>query len=195
MSEYVPPVPAKPQPHPIKEGMEGLEKLLYVSRSPQERALLALTFLCGLRVTEARRVVVADIDKFQGTLVVEGKGDRRRIIPLSDRVYKILEERIIEIINEAEDEDREPLADAVGGTSLVGVADKTARRWITRMGKDAGLGRVISSHDGRATFATHVLSKTQNIRVVQELLGHASSAQTEVYTGVSMDSMRDAVDF
>lgn len=187
LSEYVPPKPAKPQPHPIDEKMDGFKKLVFVSRSAEERALLALTFLCGMRVTEARSVVVADIDKFDGTVVVEGKGDKRRIVPLSDRAYELLEERIVEI-------DADPHG-SMEETPLVSASDKTARRWITRLGKDAGIGRSISSHDGRATFATVVLDHTQNIRVVQELLGHASVAQTEVYTGVEMDSMKKAVNF
>lgn len=187
LKEYVPPKPAKPQPHPIEEGMEGFKKLVFVARNAQERALLTLTFLCGLRVTEARRVVLDDIDKFDGTLTVHGKGDKRRIVPLSERAYELLEERIIEISTD-------PNA-RWDSTPLVDVSDKTARRWITRMGVDAGLGRNISSHDGRATFATTVLNNTQNIRVVQELLGHASVAQTEVYTGVEMSAMKQAVNF
>lgn len=187
LSEYVPPTPAKPQPHPIQEGMEGFEKLAFVARNSQESSLLALTFLCGLRVSEARCIVIESIDKFRGTLAVNGKGDKRRIVPLSDRAYGMLEDRIMEI---AADPNGDPAT-----TPLVDVADKTARRWITRMGEDAGLGRAISSHDGRHTFATHVLSKTQNIRVLQELLGHATVTQTQTYTGVEMDAMRKAVNF
>lgn len=185
LSEYIPPTPAKPQPHPIKEGMEGLERLMTVSRSPSERSLLGLTFLCGLRVTEARRVTPEHVDMFRDTLVVEGKGERRRIVPLGLTAREVIQERLDEIDKEGLPED----------TPLIDVADKTARRWITRMGKEAGIGRPISSHDGRATFATQVLNHTQNIRVVQELLGHASVAQTEVYTGVSMDSMKQAVNW
>jgi len=66
---------------------------------------------------------------------------------------------------------------------------------ITLLGERAGLSRPIASHDLRATFGTAVFNKTGNLRTAQELLGHSSSATTEIYTGVDLKQMRDGVDF
>jgi site-specific recombinase XerD len=80
-----------------------------------------------------------------------------------------------------------------GDSPLVGINERHARKVITSLGAKIGLERRISSHDLRATFATAVYDKTMDIRLVQELIGHATSAQTEVYIGVNLDKMREAV--
>jgi integrase/recombinase XerD len=75
---------------------------------------------------------------------------------------------------------------------VIHYSNRSARKAITAMGKRAGLSRAISSHDLRATFATELVNRGVNIRTVQELLGHASVATTEIYTGVGMDAMKAA---
>ena len=82
-----------------------------------------------------------------------------------------------------------------GDGYLVHYEDRSARKCITSLGRKAGLSRAISSHDLRATFATILNDRNVNIRVIQELLGHSSVATTEIYTGVGMQALADAVDF
>ena len=79
---------------------------------------------------------------------------------------------------------------------LISYQDRFSRELIKNLGRRAGVRREISSHDLRATFATEALGHCDNnIRVVQELLGHASVNTTEIYTGVRMDQMKKAVNF
>lgn len=181
LSEYVAPKPARPQPHPIPEGMSGVDLLVAVCEDMQEVALIVLTFMCGMRISEARRVKPEDINQATQVVHVVGKGDKGRNIPLSERAMLLLNKRIDEIPENDHD------------TTLVDMIDRTARRRFTKIGQRAGLERQIKSHDGRHTVATDMMRRGVPMRVVQEFLGHASITQTETYTGVEMDDMRKAV--
>ena len=183
LDEYDAPTPARPQPHPIPEGMTGVDLLLAHCQDMKEVALITLTFLCGLRISEALRITRADIDLARKTMTVNGKGSKFRVIAVSDRAIHLLEKRLAEI--DASDTT----------TTLVDMIDRTARRRFTAIGKRAGLSRQIATHDGRHTIATHLMRNGTPMRVVQEILGHASITQTETYTGVEMDDMRAAVNF
>lgn len=183
LDEYDAPTPARPQPHPIPEGMTGVDLLLAHCQDMKEVALITLTFLCGLRISEARRITRADIDLARKTMTVNGKGSKFRVIAVSDRAIHLLEKRLAEI--DASDTT----------TTLVDMIDRTARRRFTAIGKRAGLSRQIATHDGRHTVATHLMRNGTPMRVVQEFLGHSSITQTETYTGVDMDDMRAAVNF
>lgn len=181
LSEYVAPKPARPKPHPIPEGMTGVDLLVAVCEDMQEVSLIVLTFMCGMRISEARRVRPQDVDPMNKTVHVVGKGDKSRDIPLSDRALALLNKRIEEI--EEFDHD----------TPLIDMIDRTARRRFTKIGERAGLERKIKSHDGRHTVATDMMRRGVPLRVVQDFLGHATITQTETYTGVEMDDMRAAL--
>ena len=184
MEDYRPPRAQKSQPHPISEGIAGVEAMIEAAESPAERALVALTGLCALRVSEARSVKCADFDISDLTRVsvtVRGKGDKQRTVPVSARAWEAVQYAFIQAHN--------------SGAYLVPLSDSGARRAFSRIGRKAGLARPVASHDGRATLATAALNGGANIRVVQEILGHASVTTTQVYTGVSNDSMREAVTF
>jgi len=177
LSDYLGPKPAKPQPHPLKEGGEGVDTMLNLCRSDTHRNLIALTGMVGLRVGEAVTVTHDDIDIVERTIKVRGKGDRERVVPVSDRAMRVL---------------AFTLAHRTAEPRLVPLHERSARKAITRLGERAGLARRASSHDMRATFATEAYAATKDLRAVQELLGHADSRTTQVYTGVSMDAMRRA---
>ncbi len=74
-------------------------------------------------------------------------------------------------------------------------SDRVARAIVTRLGRLAKLAREISSHDLRATYATIIQSKTKDILVLKELLGHASVTTTQAYPLTSLEAMREAVEF
>ena len=71
--------------------------------------------------------------------------------------------------------------------------DRGARNAIKNLGKRSGLRREVASHDLRATFATDLLNRGVNIRIVQELLGHSSVETTQIYTATTLEAMREAV--
>ncbi len=175
---YNAPTPPRATPHPLPEGVPGVLRMIDVATVDHHRALIALCGLAGLRVGEALTVRASDIDPDRRTLYVRGKGDHHRVVPLSDRAWPIIA----------------PVWATRYATNdlLVTVSERVARDIITRLGKRAGLSRTVSSHDLRATFATAAYQKTKDLRAVQDLLGHASSVTTELYTLATEESMRTA---
>lgn len=190
LSKYKAPKPAPPQPHPIPEGIDGVKAMIARTRNSQHKALCALTGLLGLRVGEAITVRPCDFNVSEMTLTVRGKGDKTRVVPVSDYAWQCIRlqysKRIVG--------DGRRSFDAGYQLPLVSLTNRGARKAITRHAKNAGLSRHVASHDMRATFATAAYQKSKDLRAVQELLGHASSVQTQVYTGVSMSTMREAAD-
>ena len=181
LGDYSPPTPAKGTAHPLPEGLEGVRRLLNIATNERQRALIALCGFCGLRVAEALSVKPSDFDLHEMTLLVRGKGDKRRIVPVSSEAWSVLCNPVTR-------------AFADGDREIVQLKDRFARRIITELGVKAGLKRHISSHDLRSTFGTAVYDKTLDIRVTQELLGHSSSQTTELYTQVTLGKMRGAVE-
>lgn len=181
LDEYSAPTPARGMPHPLPEGIDGVKRLIEAARQENQIALVALCGLCGLRVAEALSVRPSHFNHDTRTLSVRGKGDKTRIVPVSELAWHYLAAPVTRAFL---DSDRQ----------VVGLKDRFARRVITDLGVRAGLQRHISSHDLRATFATAVYDKTLDLRVTQELLGHSSSQTTELYTGVTMSKMRGAVE-
>ena len=180
LTEYSAPTPARGMPHPLPEGIEGVKRLIAAARQENQVALIALCGLCGLRVAEALAVKPEDFGT-NGMLLIRGKGDKERHVPVSELAWSYLARPVTRAYVE-------------GGREVVGLKDRFARRVITDLGVRAGLQRHISSHDLRATFATAVYDKTLDLRVTQELLGHSSSQTTELYTGVSVAKMQAAVE-
>lgn len=181
LHDYSVPTPAKGTPHPLPEGIDGVKRLIAATRNEKQQALIALCGYCGLRVSEALGVFPRDLDLHEMLLTVRGKGDKTRIVPVSSACWEVI---AVPYTRAACD----------GGRAVVGLKDRFARRIITDLGRKAGLQRDIASHDLRATFATAVYDKTRDIRVVQELMGHASSQTTEIYTLVGTKKMREAVE-
>jgi site-specific recombinase XerD len=180
LGDYLAPTPARPVPHPIPEGMDGVLAMLEEAEQQEHLNLVALCGLAGLRVGEAVVARVTDIDTLARTMKVRGKGDKERIVPVSDRLLAILEPTLQ--MHDLDD------------PRLVPLHERTARKVITRLAERASLARSVSSHDLRATFATAAYERSGDLRAVQELLGHSDSRTTEVYTGISMAAMRAAGD-
>ena len=181
LHEYRAPKPGRAMPHPIPERAEGLARMVAAAHNPQHKALIGSCGYIGMRIGEALAFHTSWFDPHERTLRIRGKGDKERIVPVSSEAWDIIEEAFI--------------AAMMGDGYLIKMQDRSARKAITSIGKRAGLSREVSSHDLRATFATVLLEKGVNIRIVQELLGHTSVEQTIVYTGTEMRDMRDAVEF
>ena len=182
LTDYNAPDPGKGQPHPIPEGVDGVRRLIAAAKRERQVVLISLCGLCGLRVSEALSIRAQDISTHSRTLRVRGKGDKTRFVPISEEAWGHIQVPIMRSIIEGSED-----------TPLVNMNERHARKDITTLGERAGLSRRISSHDLRATFATAVYDKTRDIRIVQELLGHASSNQTEIYVGVNAVRVREAV--
>jgi site-specific recombinase XerD len=182
LKDFIAPKPGKAIPHPIPEGLAGIERLLDAARNPEQCALIGLCGHAGLRISEARGIMVANFDLHSMMLTVRGKGDKTRVVPISKRAWSATSEAYLN-------------AACNGDPHLIHYKDRSARYVVTSLGKKAQLKRPISSHDLRATFATLAYDYTRDIRVVQELLGHSSTETTQLYTGISEEKLRNAVNY
>lgn len=182
LKAYNPPTPGVQKPHPLPGGRADLERLLAVANVEWQQILIALTGLCGLRISEARTLPPEAVDLHRRSLKFMGKGDRVREVMCSARAWDIIRVPAMEAMLEDK-------------PSIINCSDKTARYTITMLGRKAGIARPISSHDLRATFATEAYRKSKDIRAVQELLGHANVQQTMVYVLSTDEDQRNAASF
>jgi integrase/recombinase XerD len=158
-------------------------------RALRDRALLETLYAAGLRVSEATALDVDDIDLEDGAVRAFGKGSRERLVPLGRSARQALESWLVR--------GRPSLAGPRSGPALFLNARGTR---LTRQGcwkilrhhaRHAGLEADVSPHVLRHSFATHLLAGGADIRSVQELLGHASLATTQVYTKVTQERLRE----
>lgn len=181
LMDYKPPRPGEPVPHPLKEGMAGIRKMIANASNLDQLALAALQGYFALRVSEARSITAASFDTDSMTLTVRGKGDKVRYLPYSAETFAILEMAY-----------RRSAAD---GKPLVRLSDSGARFAIKRMAYLACLAGNPSSHDLRATCLTDLYDRTHDIRLVQDFAGHVSIEQTKIYIRTNREAMRAAVNF
>ena len=149
----------------------------------RDRAMLELLYATGLRVSELINLKQSQVNFNQGVLRIIGKGDRERLIPLGDESQRWLQEFIdgprMEILLERQTDYLFPTRRG----------DRMTRQafWhiIKRYTKKAEIEGKLSPHTLRHAFATHLLNNGVNLRDVQELLGHADLATTQIYTHVT----------
>jgi site-specific recombinase XerD len=154
----------------------------------RDRALLELLYASGARVGEVCGLDLAGLDLPQGLVRLHGKGDKDRIVPLGAPAVDALRDYLAG--------GRPALAGGTTSDALLlntrgrrlGVRD--ARTVVERTAVAAGLGHV-TPHTLRHSFATHLLEGGADLRVVQELLGHASLATTQRYTHLSRGRLRE----
>ncbi len=155
----------------------------------RDRALLELVYGSGLRVSEACSVAVADLDLAAGRLRVTGKGDKQRIVPVGGAAADAIETYLRDARPELErGRGAAELFLSVRGRRL---SASDVRRIVARGMARAGLPRR-SPHALRHAFATHLLENGADLRSIQDMLGHASVATTQVYTHVSVRHLKSA---
>ncbi len=160
----------------------------------RDRALLELLYAAGLRITEALRLDGDDLDLTGGSVRVVGKGDRERVVPVGDVAVDWLA-RYLDVgrpVLAAADRSRS----ARGGPVFLSDRGRRLGRnhaWalVKRSAATAGLGDRVSPHTLRHSFATHLLEGGADLRVVQELLGHASISTTQIYTHLTGERIRE----
>ena len=179
LEDYVPPPTPPSTPRPLTGGLEAIARMLEVAVGDDERCMIALCGFSGLRISEARSVTPAAIALEDGLpwVTVTGKGYKRRSVAVPLRAW----EQIEPVMGKRHPD--EP---------LVRLSDSQARKAWAASSRRAGLGRT-STHQGRATAATELLARTGNLRLVQEVLGHATVATTQVYTQVPRSAIAAAM--
>ncbi|TME80734.1 MAG: tyrosine recombinase, partial [Chloroflexi bacterium] len=157
----------------------------------RDRALLELLYASGLRISEALRLDREDLSTDGGFVRVIGKGDKERLVPVGEVALSWLETYLTEV---------RPawLRDGMarGGALFLtprGLRLARQQAWsaLKRAARRAGLDERITPHTLRHSFATHLLEGGADLRVVQELLGHASISTTQLYTHVTGERVRE----
>ncbi|WGX94422.1 site-specific tyrosine recombinase XerD [Nocardioides sp. L-11A] len=200
-----PPRPAKRLPKALP--LADVEAILEAAGAPdtplalRDRALLEVLYGTGARISEAvgldvddvSHLAVPELDPADATLLLRGKGGKERLVPVGSYARAALSAYLVR-----------------GRASLIGVSTgstssaalflnarggrlsrQSAWATLVKAAERAGVTRDVSPHTLRHSFATHLLDGGADVRVVQELLGHASVTTTQVYTLVTVDNLRE----
>ncbi len=191
--EVRPPTPARRLPKALS--VHQVELLLAApdEATPlglRDRALLELLYGTGARISEAVGLAVDDLQREAGLVRLDGKGGKQRLVPVGSFAARAVETYLVR--------GRPALVAAGTGTPALFLNARGGRlsrqsAWtVLRQAADrAALGIEVSPHTLRHSFATHLLDGGADVRVVQELLGHASVTTTQVYTLVTVDRLRE----
>jgi integrase/recombinase XerD len=188
-----PPVPARRLPKAIS--VDQVEALLSAPDDDtalglRDRALLELLYGTGARISEAVGLDVDDLDRQAGLVRLDGKGGKQRVVPVGSYAGEAVEAYLVR--------GRPSLAAAGVGTPALFLNARGGRlsrqsAWtvLRSAAQRAGITTGVSPHTLRHCFATHLLDGGADVRVVQELLGHASVTTTQVYTLVTVERLRE----
>jgi integrase/recombinase XerD len=192
-----PPAPTKRLPKALP--LSDVEAILEASGAAgttlalRDRALLEVLYGTGARISEAVGLDVDDLDLDEGTVLLRGKGSKERMVPVGSYAQAAVSAYLVR--------GRPELASVSTGRTNGGALFLNARggrlsrqsAWavLAKAAERAGVTRDVSPHTLRHSFATHLLDGGADVRVVQELLGHASVTTTQVYTLVTVDNLRE----
>ena len=182
-------------PHPLT-----IEEVTAVIDAPpagtpsgvRDRAIIELLYGAGLRVSELTGLDVDDVDLDDGAVRVLGKGSKERDVPIGGMAREAIGAYLATA--------RPTLATARSRGALFlnarggRLTRQSCARLLATHARGAGIRRTVTPHDLRHSFATHLLEGGADVRVVQELLGHASVATTQIYTLVTTEHLRSAYD-
>lgn len=164
----------------------------------RDRAIMELLYGAGIRVSELTGLDLEDLDPDRGYLMVFGKGGKERLVPLGKKGCHSLQEYLVRgrpYLLRNRGKGKGPGEKAVflnrWGERL---STRSVRRLLDGYVKKAALNKKVSPHTLRHSFATHLLEGGADLRVVQELLGHASVSTTQVYTHLSREKIRKVYD-
>jgi integrase/recombinase XerD len=156
----------------------------------RNKAIIETLYGCGLRVSELVNLRLTDIHYGEGFITVTGKGNKQRLVPVSNKALK-------EIDIYKPDRNRLPVIHDENIVFLNRRGRKLTRAMIFTIIKDlaarAGIKKKVSPHTFRHSFATHLVEGGADLRAVQEMLGHESILTTEIYTHIDRSFLRDTL--
>jgi integrase/recombinase XerD len=171
--------------------LEEIEKLLvqpssHTQKGARDRAILEVLYATGCRVSELCQLNIGDVDD---TYVrIKGKGGKERTVPIGKEAILAIDHYLV-FRDGSNTEHQQAL--------FVGLGNRRVNRisvWklVKRYARQAGITKIIFPHTFRHSFATHLLDNGADVRVIQELLGHASISSTDRYAHVSCKHLQDA---
>jgi integrase/recombinase XerD len=191
--------PASPQRLPKALSVDEVTRILSAAAGAEaepavlatrDAALLEFLYGTGARISEGVGLDVDDIDLDAGAVLLRGKGSKERVVPVGTYAREALSAYLVRGRPELVSRGRGTPAlflNARGGR----LSRQSAWTVLRRAAQRAGISKEISPHTLRHSYATHLLDGGADVRVVQELLGHASVTTTQVYTQVTVDKLRE----
>ena len=188
-------LPKAPERLPDVLSVEQVAAMLDAPLDPgplplRDRAIMEVLYGCGLRVSECTGLNLNDLHLAEGFLLVFGKGGKQRVSPVSGSALRLL----ARYLNEARPELLKPAAKPTSAVFLNARGGRLSRQSVHRIVADAGLAIGVENlhpHTLRHSFATHMLSGGADLRVIQEILGHADLSTTQIYTHVDRTHIRE----
>ncbi len=189
-----PPAPAKRLPKALP--LSDIERILDAAGAPgtalalRDRALLELLYASGARISEAVGLDVDDLDLEAASVLLRGKGSKERVVPFGSLAGQALDAYLVRgrpVLSASGAGNAALFLNARGGR----LSRQSAWTVLVKAADRAGVTASVSPHTLRHSFATHLLDGGADVRVVQELLGHASVTTTQVYTLVTVDNLRE----
>ncbi|MEE0329326.1 MAG: site-specific tyrosine recombinase XerD, partial [Phascolarctobacterium succinatutens] len=160
----------------------------------RDKTMLELLYATGMRVSELVNVPMKNVDMKMQYVIVMGKGSKERMLPLGRTALHYLEHYLSvvrpQLLHGKPDAAAELFVTGWGGPM-------TRERFyeiIVAYGKSAGISKRVTPHMLRHSFATHLLNNGTDLRIVQELLGHADISTTQIYTHLDVERLREVYD-
>ena len=163
----------------------------------RDQAMLELLYSSGARVSELIGINLSDLSTVQTddgeirTLKLRGKGSKERIVPLGSFASKAIDTYCVRIRPDLSAKSSKPSSALFLNSRGGRISRQSAWQMVLDSAKAAGVTEHVSPHVFRHSYATHLLDGGADIRVVQELLGHASVTTTQIYTLITIDKVRE----
>ncbi len=175
--------------HPHYLSAAEIEKILSAidtatQKGKRDRAIIELLYGSGLRISELINLKISDIEFEAGFIRVIGKGDKERLVPLGEYAKSAIEDYL-------NSRDEKKAASRSNYLFISKIGDKFSRvslwKIVRKAVLSAGISRKVTPHTFRHSFATHMLEGGADLRIVQEMLGHADISTTQIYTTIDRD--------
>lgn len=169
--------------------LDSIETLTPLGR--RNKAMLELMYASGLRCSEVVELTLAQIDFANQMLLIHGKGKKDRYVPFYDYAKECLQEYIVndryEIMSKFQEEHNYVFVNKNGKK----MTNRGVEDIVKRVGQKYDVTKNIHPHTFRHSFATHLLESGVDLRIVQEMLGHASLSTTQVYTHITKEHLKN----
>jgi integrase/recombinase XerC len=186
--------PRTPKRLPATLDAEQMARLLDIKGDKpadwRDRAMLELLYSSGLRLAELVGLDPDDLDLADGTVRVTGKGNKTRIVPVGRWAREALSDWLRVRVGLAVVEETALFVGPRGRR----ISPRTVQALVKRRARESGLPQRIYPHLFRHSFATHLLESSQDLRAVQELLGHADISSTQIYTHLDFQHLAQIYD-
>ena len=188
--------PKSPKTLPQTLSIEQIVKLISIDDSTllglRDKAFLELFYSSGLRLSELVNVNIKDLDLQEGVITVTGKGNKTRMVPVGQKAIYAIQSWIAKrVAIKIDEKSADALFISKQGKRLTARAIQyRIQMWAIRQGIDS----TVHPHLLRHSFASHVLQSSQDLRAVQEMLGHANITTTQVYTHLDFQHLANIYD-